>query len=312
MLKKLLVFTMSAATCATITAATANAQQMPNAPTERRVQRMAFNLPFEASYLGVQTEDISRENFSKYGLPAVRGVGIDQVVENSPAAKAGLRKGDVILKFEGENITSVRKLTRLISETAPDHAAQITVWRDGREREISVTLGKREMPQFSGGNFQMENLPNFSVVPSPRLLPTAPLSPSADNGDSGVFVWRTGANRQIGVGVTPLTKQLGEYFGVAEGRGLLVNSVRENSPAAKAGLKAGDVIVEIEGKEVKAMTDLIGAVNEKKDGAVSMTFVRERSRQTVQVTPEIVKEEKMTPREFQNFFETKPDINTEN
>ena len=102
----------------------------------------------------MQTEDISKKNLSKYGLAAVRGVGVDKVVENSPAAKGGLRNGDVILKYEGEEVSSVRKLSRLIGETAPDHAAKLTVLRDGGEREFSVTLGKREMSPFAGGRIQ--------------------------------------------------------------------------------------------------------------------------------------------------------------
>ncbi len=108
-----------------------------------------------------------------------------------------------------------------------------------------------------------------------------------------IFEFRVGTSRQIGVGVTPLTKQLGDYFGAAEGKGLLINDVRENSPAAKAGLKAGDVIVEIEGREVKEILDLMRAIGEKKEGGVSLTFIRDKNRQTVSVTPETVKPDKM-------------------
>ncbi|MGH9819116.1 MAG: PDZ domain-containing protein, partial [Pyrinomonadaceae bacterium] len=86
-----------------------------------------------------------------------------------------------------------------------------------------------------------------------------------------------------------LTKQLGEYFGVANGEGLLVSSVRENSPAAKVGLKAGDVIVEIDGKAVKGDFDIARTLNEKKEGDVDLTIVREHNRQTFRVTPETVK-----------------------
>jgi membrane-associated protease RseP (regulator of RpoE activity) len=104
-----------------------------------------------------------------------------------------------------------------------------------------------------------------------------------------------GSRRQIGVGLTPLTKQLADHFGVDGGA--LVNSVRENSPAAKAGLKAGDIIVEAEGKAVKGDFDLVRTLAEKKEGSITLTFVRDRSRQTVTVTPEEVKGG------FNNFFE---------
>lgn len=305
MFNKLFALTvLTAATCVA-----SNAQNAPLPPNERRVQRMAFGIPSESSYLGVQTENISKENFSKYGLSNVRGVGIDSIVKDSPAAKAGLQKGDVIVKFEGEDVSSVNKLTRLIAETAPDHTAKITILRDGGEREITVTLGKREMSAFQGGNFTFENMVPMTALRGMRTVPMPPLG----NGDSNnAFIWRGGANRQIGVGVTSLTRQLGDYFGIAEGKGLLINNVRENSPAAKAGLKAGDVIVEIDGKPAGTMTDLIRGVNEKNEGSVAVTFIRDRNRQTVNITPETVKQDKMKTEEFNNFFKSNGQDSSDN
>jgi len=174
--------------------------------------------------------------------------------------------------------------------------------RGGSEREINVTLGKRELPQLQTGNFRFGDLQSLPAIPAfPRTPQTAPLPPM--RGDQDVFIWRGDASRQIGVGVAPLTKQLGDYFGIAEGKGLLINNVRENSPAAKAGLKAGDVIVEAEGKEVKTMADLVRAVNEKKEGDVSLTIIRDKNRQTVRVTPEISKDGTM---KYEQFFENNP------
>jgi membrane-associated protease RseP (regulator of RpoE activity) len=97
------------------------------------------------------------------------------------------------------------------------------------------------------------------------------------------------------VGVTPLTKQLSDHFGVTSGA--LINNVREDSPAARAGLKAGDVIVEVDGKAVKGEWDLIRAIGEKKDGDVSLTIVRAGERQTIRVAPEEGKDR------FDSFFE---------
>ncbi len=302
MLRKLSAFVLISAAVGAI----ANAQQTPTAPketVEKRIQRMILTAPFQRSYMGVQTQEITKENFSKFGLSSVRGVGIEKVVENSPAAQAGLQTGDVIVRFEGEEVTSVLKLTRLISEVAPDHTAKVTVLRGGTEREINVTLGKSDGPQFQNGGaleewYGLPGIPEFPRVPRLREFP-----PPAGDNESNVFIWRGGANRQIGVSTAPLTKQLGDYFGVAEGKGFLINNVRENSPAARAGLKAGDVIVEIEGKEVKGMTDLIRALNEKKEGDVSLTIVRDRNRQTVRVTPEISKDGAMKFEEFEKFYE---------
>ncbi len=283
----------------------ANAQQLPTEskePTEKRANRIFFESMLEGSYLGVQAQEISKENYAKFGLNEVRGVGIEKVFENSPAAKAGLQSNDVVIKFNGENVTSINKLTRLINEVAPDHQAKITVLRGGSEREINVTLGKREMPKFQNGEFNLENLPALPAIPE---LPNTPLPPMKD-GEPNIFIFRSGANRQIGIGVSPLTKQLGIYFGVTEGNGLLINDVREDSPAAKAGLKAGDVIIEVDGKQVNERFDLVRALNDKKEGDVALTIVRNRNRQTISVAPETVKGETMKPDEFEKIFQVDP------
>jgi membrane-associated protease RseP (regulator of RpoE activity) len=122
------------------------------------------------------------------------------------------------------------------------------------------------MPEFPRGEFPRVHVPG---------------------GQGNVFT--TGANaRQIGVGITPLTKQLADHFGVTDG--LLVNEVRDGSPASKAGLKAGDIIVEADGKALKGQIDLIRSINEKKEGDVRLTIVRGGSRQTITVTPEAAKD----------------------
>ncbi len=89
---------------------------------------------------------------------------------------------------------------------------------------------------------------------------------------------------QMGLGVTPLTEQLAEYFG-AQG-GLLINSVRRDSPGSKAGLKAGDVIVGIDGEPVRGTMGLNRAISDKKEGDVTLRIVRDRKEQVVSITPE--------------------------
>lgn len=275
-----------------LTAQTATAPLPPTAPmSPQRIEReMQFFTNDGGSYLGVQTQDINKDNLSKYGLREVRGVAVEKVMENSPAASAGLQTGDVIVRFNGEEVTSARKLTRLIGEVAPDHQARITVLRNGSEREITATLGKRPTPSFAEGRFTT-TIPSVRVpmgampqiAPFPNGGGTMVFPPNANGGN--VFTFSSG-NRQIGVGVSALGKQLGDYFGIADGKGILISNVSENSPAAKAGLRAGDVIVEIDGKPVSGAFDLTRAINEKKEGDVTLTIVRNKNRQTFKVTPE--------------------------
>jgi serine protease Do len=254
------------------------------------------------SYLGVQTQEVNRENFSKFGLRDVRGVAVERVSENSPASAAGIQAGDVIVKFNGEEVTSARKLTRLIGEVDPDHQARVTILRNGNEQEITATLAKRPMPKFAEGNFDFPVPPNgnfefkdFKDLPQLKDMPDFKSLPPGDphvfafpNGEGRSFTWRSGEGRSIGVGITPLTKQLATHFGVDGG--VLVNEVRENSPAAKAGLKAGDIIVETDGKAVRSQLDLIKSINDKKDGSIQITVFRNGKRQTISVTPEVSKD----------------------
>lgn len=267
--------------------------QTPDAKTVPAPRAMSWTFSSTGGYLGIQTVEISNENFGKYGLPSVRGVAVEKVTEGSPAERGGIQAGDVIVRVNGDEITSSQKLTRLIGEISPDHTARITVFRGGSERELNVTVGKRPQPKFDEAglfgrfeDFQRVPLPpdapGFKAVPVPRV-------PS----ESGVYLF--GNRRQIGVGLTPLTKELAEHFGV-EG-GAMVSSVRANSPAAKSGLKVGDIIVEVEGKAVKNEGDIVRSMIAKKEGDISLTFVRDRNRQTISVTPEEVKGE------FNNYFE---------
>jgi len=280
--------------------------QTPEPKKDKESAAKAFTFTFDGDggYLGVQAQDVDTDNFAKFGLREVRGVAVEKVLDNSPAQAADLRTGDVIVRFNGEEVTSARKLTRLVSEVAPDHQVKLTVVRGGKEQTVDVTVGKRPAPQFSNGNFEfrtqmpmgkiempdLKNLPQLMDIPEFKDMPpgAAPRVFTFPGGEGKAFTFRTGGNRQIGVGIMALSKQLADHFGVENG--VMISEVREGSPAFKAGLAAGDIIVEADGKAVKSDLDLIGAINEKKDGDVQVTFIRDRNRQTVSVTPEASKD----------------------
>lgn len=232
-----------------------------------------FTFLSDGAYLGVGTEDITKENMSKYGLRDVRGAGVTEVIKDSPAEKAGIKKDDVILRFDGESVTSVRKLTRLVSEASADQTVRLTISRGGAEQEVSVTLSKRDVHGLLGSRIHDDVFRGIEQT-FPRI--------ESGNGD---FVFTLGANRRIGASTQGLTKQLADYFGVKDG-GLLITSVSENSPAAKAGLKAGDIIVSADNEKVTSSGDLSRAINKKDDGPVTLTVVRDRATRTVTVTPE--------------------------
>jgi membrane-associated protease RseP (regulator of RpoE activity) len=245
------------------------------------------------SFLGVYTEDVSKDNMGRYNLREVRGVGVTQVAKDSPAEKAGLRKDDVILRFDGESVTSTRKLTRLVSEVAPDQTVRLGISRGGSEQEVSVTIAKRNESINAGEGFRalqgMQGMPDLRglITPEGRGGNVWKWEGPEQGGDGMVFAF--GNNRRIGVSTMQLTKQLAEYFGIADGQGVLVTSVAEDSPAAKAGIKAGDVITAIDGEKVDGAGDVARGINKKKEGDVTLTVIRKGNQRTITVTPNVVK-----------------------
>ena len=226
------------------------------------------------AFLGVHAEEITKENMGRYGVREARGVGVIQVVKGSAAEKAGLKKDDVILRFDGEPVTNVRKLNRLVSEASTDQTVRLMISRGGAEQEVSVTLSKRsDVEGLFAGQIRDEIMRGMEKD-----------FPQIKNGD-GNFVFSFGAHRRIGVSTQTLTKQLADYFGVSDG-GLLITSVNENSPAAKAGLKAGDVITAVDGEKVASSGDIVRAINKKQDGDITLTVVSNHSTRTVTLTPE--------------------------
>ena len=252
----------------------------------------------DGNFLGVVVEEVTRENMGGYGLTGEpRGVAVTRVVKDGPAERAGLRERDVIVRFDGEQVTSVRKLNRLIGESAPGHGARLTIRRGGAEQELTVTLGKREsfMRTFEG----LQNIMPLEAEARRRAEESRAQGEEvrrrADelrrraeemqrNWPGGVYAYAFGGGRRIGVSTSTLGKQLADYFGVSHGA--LVSAVEENSPAAKAGLKAGDIITEAEGEKVDDAGDLSRLLNRKEEGEVTLTVVRDRQRRTVKLTPE--------------------------
>lgn len=237
-----------------------------------------FTLFFQGgTFLGVHAEDVSKENMASYGMREVRGVGVAEVVKDSPAEKAGLRKGDVIVGFNGEAVTSTRKLNRLVNESSPDQNVRLTIARGGSEQEVSATLTKRDAFTKVWNEKAREEM-RQKIEKMKKDMPA-----KIKSGD-GTWTINMGSYRRLGISTQTLTKQLADYFGVSEG--ILVTSVVENSGAAKAGLKAGDVITAVDGEKVDSPGDITRAINKKEDGTVTLTVVRDRSSRSVTVTPE--------------------------
>ncbi len=263
-----------------------DAPEPPSPPDEPSDQTFSFFID-GGGFLGIYAENISRENMARYHMNQVRGVGVTQVIKDSPAEKAGLRKDDVILRIDGDNVTSVRKLNRLVSELAPDQNVRVSFSRGGSEQEVSATIGKRNNSSFAGDLLGGDSKIWKWEGTNPRTFKWE--GPLIDRGDlfgnNGNFSFSFSNSRRIGVSTMELTKQLADYFGITGGKGVLVTSVTDDGPAAKAGVRAGDVITAIDGEAVDSPGDLSRVINRKKEGDVALTIVRNKSQQTIRVMP---------------------------
>ncbi|HEY8536394.1 MAG TPA: PDZ domain-containing protein [Vicinamibacterales bacterium] len=227
--------------------------------------------------IGVHVRDLDPEQL-KTGSGAV----VERVQEGSPAAKAGLKTGDVITEFDGERVRSARHLARLVGETPPGRDVSVTVRRGGDTVTLSVS------PEVSDMAFRAEELIDPERFELPPGLARREWRfdwrfPGDIDPDTFRFLWRPGG-RRIGVQFQELTPQLAKYFGVADG--VLISDVAEDSPAARAGLRAGDVVTAVNGKKIESGRDLIRALQDVEGDTATIEYVREGKTATVEVTLE--------------------------
>jgi C-terminal processing protease CtpA/Prc len=251
-----------------------------------------------SSYLGVYLEEVTSDRAKELKLAEERGAVVMKVVEGSPAQKAGLKENDVITSFNGRRVDTVRELQRLLGETPAGRNVQFEVIRGGSHQTISATVTKRS-PQLGiwrQGLFDEEAMKRSQKQMEESLKRSQDVFKLQKGAnafkDFGNFNFVTPGNfmfyrgSRLGIAVESLTDQLAEYFGVKGGHGVLVAEVKENSAAAKAGLKAGDVITAIDGQKVDDVSALLEATSKKEEGTVTLTIVRNRSEQSITLTLE--------------------------
>jgi len=220
--------------------------------------------------IGVEIRDVSEADATAAKLTAPAGAFVQEVRTDSPAARAGVRTGDVIVTFDGERVRSAAHFARLVDETPEGRTVQTVVQRAGERMTLNVA------PEAASAARTV----TFGGAPALKLDDEFLRLRSRATAHPPLAIW--GGPARLGVTVQELTGQLGEYFGASSG--VLVTAVTDSSPARTAGLRAGDVITRVNGETVAHAVDLRLRLN-KTTGDVTVTIVRDRKEQTVTVAP---------------------------
>lgn len=216
-------------------------------------------------------------------------VEIVDIRQDSPAELAGLKEGDIILKVEGQAVASSAMFVAAIRSRKPGQDIKLEVERKGKVQEVKVKLG--EYPEEEARRELELRYPRlFPPLPPevvPEKVPEAPRAPE--------LRWPTWPRwerrKYIGVYLEAINKELLEYFGVKEERGLLVTRVTKEGPADKAGIKVGDVIIRVDGMSVGSVDKLSEIIQDKKKGdRVKIELVRDKKTTTLEV--EVAEEER--------------------
>lgn len=259
-------------------------------------------------YLGVDIRDVGDDQVGVLKLKEARGAEVMRVDHDGPAAKAGLREHDVIQQVNGQVVEGSEQLKRMLRETPPGHTVSLLVSRDGQQQTVSTRMANRE-------ELERQAWEQHMTVPDPdgaSAGPGAPAPTESARGGGGSAAPRAGMGFFHGGGpsisggsrgdrgflatmmgtpytgamLEPIGPQLAEFFGVQGGAGLLVRSVEANSPAATAGMKAGDVVVKLNQAPVGGIADWAKTVHEGKGKPIPVTVLREKKEQTLTLTPD--------------------------
>ena len=224
-----------------------------------------------SSYLGVDIADVSSERLGALKLKEEHGAEVTMVDQDAPAGKAGLHEHDVILTLNGAAVESAAQLRRMIRETPPGRVVTLGISRDGQPVTVKVQLASR------GKAFSLHTNPgdfNLQIPPMPPM----------PDFDVPVSIVIAHSSMRSGLMVENLTPQLGDFFGVKNGKGVLVRSVEKGSRADKSGLRAGDVIVKVNDQSVHDASDFTHALRSSSGGSSTITVVRDKKEQTLTLT----------------------------
>ncbi len=224
-------------------------------------------------YLGVGMHDVDTERAQQLKLKEARGVEVTTIDHDAPAAKAGLRLHDVILGMNGQAIVGQAQLTRMLHDTPAGRTITLQISRDGAQQTVTVQLADRATIEADAWS---QHIP----VPDPESDIALPAGTGNSFGN-GIFSSLISNPFYTGVDLDMLGPQLANFFGVHDGQGLLVKRVDDNSPAAAAGLRAGDVITKVNGENVATTNQWVHDIHANRGKAIQLTVIRDKHEGTL-------------------------------
>ncbi len=191
-------------------------------------------------WLGVRIQTVTDELAESLGLDKPKGALVSAITEGGPAAKAKIEPGDVIIRFDGREVTDMKRLPRVVADTPVDKTVDVVVWRKKREVSLRTTVAE--------------------LVETEQVAAATPAPKSNDSGPPGASV------AAVGLQLSTITPQLRERFSLADdASGVVVTDVRNGSTAAEKGVRPGDLIVEVGQEEVKTAQDVAAKIKAAKD-----------------------------------------------
>ena len=251
-------------------------------------------------WLGVKMQSMNDALDKALDLDEGSGVLVVEVVDDSPAARAGIESGDVILKIGGEPTPEPDVLAKLVAAAEPGDKMEIEYVRDGKTRETDVEIGEREIRMkrkiIIHGDGDDEKILQWYGDDEEIELDLKDLDEKAL-----MFRHQGGKRAYLGVELGDLTEQLGDYFDVDDGEGALIRAVADDTPAHKAGLEAGDVIVAMDGEDIADAAGVTGFVWKHEPGdEVEIGIVRKGRNKKITA---VLDETEIGMSEFQKFHQ---------
>ena len=278
-----------------LTLAAAGRPAMASSPSDAVGEAQFFlgNSAARQGYLGVDVRDVAPDQVSVLKLRDARGAEIIMIDHDAPAGKCGLREHDVILQMNGTAIEGRDQVRKLLHDMTPGKALQLVISRDGQQMMINTQMSSQEAVEREAWQQHLAPADSQSAGDPPDVAQAAPL-PRTSSSKSFIGGMLT-APAYTGAMLERMTAQLANYFGVPTGAGLLVRSVEPNSPAALAGMHAGDVVVRAASHTVSTLGDWARALKSGKDKPVPVVVLRDKKEQTLMMTLDTKKRSSVEP-----------------